>query len=204
MMREFWDERYSREDYVYGENPNAFFAQQIEKIVPGRILLPAEGEGRNAVYAATLGWQVDAFDISKAGRHKADKLAAANGVSIDYRISTLQQAAYDKHSFNALALIFAHFPLQVRMEYFPRLLQTLQPGATIILECFSKDQLLFSSKNPRAGGPKDKDLLYSKEEIKQLFADVEVMHLVETEVDLAEGDFHVGRSSVIQFVGKLP
>ena len=55
-MKEFWDSRYSAEEYVYGILPNEYFKSKLitdEK--SGNILFPAEGEGRNAVYAALKG-----------------------------------------------------------------------------------------------------------------------------------------------------
>ena len=63
-MKEFWDSRYKSEDYAYGKEPNVFFADQIGNIPPGKLLLPCEGEGRNAVFAAALGWEVDAVDFT--------------------------------------------------------------------------------------------------------------------------------------------
>jgi hypothetical protein len=45
------------------------------KLPIGSILFPAEGEGRNAVFAAKLGWAVSAFDISNEGKNKGIKLA---------------------------------------------------------------------------------------------------------------------------------
>ena len=64
------------EEYVYGTEPNQFFKEQLQKIIPaGKLLLPGEGEGRNAVYAAKLGWMVDAFDQSSVARTKALNLA---------------------------------------------------------------------------------------------------------------------------------
>jgi hypothetical protein len=59
-MNNFWDERYADEEYVYGTTPNQYFKQELEKLTPGKILLPGEGEGRNAVFAATQGWKVTA------------------------------------------------------------------------------------------------------------------------------------------------
>ncbi|HRP00579.1 MAG TPA: hypothetical protein PLN54_14190, partial [Flavobacteriales bacterium] len=64
-MKEFWDERYGAEEYAYGTAPNAWFAEQLKGLMPGSLLLPAEGEGRNAVPAARLGWKVTAFDLSE-------------------------------------------------------------------------------------------------------------------------------------------
>lgn len=50
-----------RSRIAYGTEPNAFFKAQLDQLTPGRLLLPAEGEGRNAVYAAKKGWEVAAF-----------------------------------------------------------------------------------------------------------------------------------------------
>ena len=55
-MKEFWDTRYAEIDFAYGKTPNTFFKDSIDKLTPGKLLLPADGEGRNAVYAATKGW----------------------------------------------------------------------------------------------------------------------------------------------------
>ena len=60
-MKEFWDDRYSKNEFAYGEQPNNYLKEQLEKLQVGRILFPAEGEGRNAVFAATLGWKVSSF-----------------------------------------------------------------------------------------------------------------------------------------------
>lgn len=60
-MKEFWNDRYSRNDFAYGEEPNEYFKEQLAKINPGRILLPADGEGRNGVFAAKKGWQVESI-----------------------------------------------------------------------------------------------------------------------------------------------
>jgi hypothetical protein len=70
-----WNERYGADEYVYGKEPNGFLKEFIDNHPPGKILLPAEGEGRNAVYAASKGWEVTAFDFSEEGKKKALKLA---------------------------------------------------------------------------------------------------------------------------------
>src|SRR5688572_28635163 len=84
-----WNDRYSKDEYAYGERPNNFLKEQLEKIKVGSILFPAEGEGRNAVFAATLGWNVSAFDISAEGKNKALRLAETHKVTIDYQVGEL-------------------------------------------------------------------------------------------------------------------
>ena len=86
---DFWDARYEGETYAYGTEPNAYFRQQLDALPPGRLLLLAEGEGRNAVYAAKRGWQVTAVDFSDEGRAKALRLAVAQGVRLDYQVADL-------------------------------------------------------------------------------------------------------------------
>src|SRR6478735_10933655 len=88
--KERWNERYNKTGFAYGELPNIFLKEQLEKLKAGKILFPAEGEGRNAVFAAKLGWNVSAFDISVEGKNKALQLAETNNVTIDYRLGELQ------------------------------------------------------------------------------------------------------------------
>lgn len=76
MAKAFWDQRYAEDGFVYGPHPNLFFCKELGKLKPGRLLLPGEGEGRNAVYAARRGWEVVAFDQSSEGQRKALALAA--------------------------------------------------------------------------------------------------------------------------------
>ena len=85
-MKDFWNQRYAEEEYAYGTEPNAFFKAQLDQRTPGRLLLPAEGEGRNAVYAALKGWDVVAFDQSESGKTKAMKLAHQAGVAVSYLV----------------------------------------------------------------------------------------------------------------------
>ncbi len=197
-----WDDRYSSEEFAYGVEPNAYLKQQLEKLRPGAILFPAEGEGRNAVFAAKLGWQVSAFDISAEGRKKALRLAEANNVKIDYLVSDLSGLTYVPEQFDVIALIFAHFPAEMKSAAHKTLEKFLKPGGVVIFEAFSKRHLEYLAVNEKVGGPKDINQLFSLDEIKADFPNYEIIELAETEVELNEGQFHNGRGSVIRFVGR--
>lgn len=201
-MKEFWDQRYGAEEYAYGVEPNQFLKEELERIKPGKALFPAEGEGRNAVFAAKLGWEVSAFDISESGKMKAEKLAGLKGVSLDYQIGTLEDMNYEKESFDLIVLIFAHFPKPIRSLIHAGLLELLKPGGMVILEGFSKAHLAFSTANPKAGGPKEISMLFSKEELMEEFSSLHQISLDEIEVYLNEGKFHQGQSSVIRMIGQ--
>jgi len=197
-----WDDRYSNEEFAYGEEPNNFFKEQIEKLNTGTILFPAEGEGRNAVYAAKLGWKVAAFDISEEGKNKALKLAAANNVSIDYQVGELETLNYQAEQFDAIALIYAHFPAEIKSSIHKTLDKYLRQNGIIIFEAFSKKHLEYLAINDKVGGPKDIESLFSIEEIKADFPNYEIIQLEEKEIELNEGLFHNGKGSVIRFIGK--
>jgi len=109
-----WNNRYKEDAYAFGTEPNLFFKQQLVKLHPGKILFPAEGEGRNAVHAAKLGWDVFAFDISEQGKQKALRLAAENNVHIDYQVGELPSLQYHPAQFDAVALVYAHFPAAIK------------------------------------------------------------------------------------------
>ncbi len=199
-MKEFWNERYSQPVYAYGEEPNAWFAECLRGLPPGRLLLPAEGEGRNAVHAAQQGWQVRAFDISEAGRTKAMALATKRAVTIDYRIGTLGELAPLPQDFDALGLVFAHFPAPIRAGLSRELLGHLRPGGRLIFEAFAKDQLQYQPKY-QSGGPQQAEMLYSMEEVRHEFPGVTFSVVEEVEVCLDEGPFHSGMAKVVRAFG---
>lgn len=197
-MSSQWDIRYNTDDYVYGTNANEFFKEFLKQFMhPGKVLLPAEGEGRNAVYAASKGWAVEAFDQSTVGKEKAEKLAKTSGVSISYQIADLFEFKAKAESFDLIALIYVHIPGNLKKPFFDKMMKSLKPGGFLIAEVFSKEQLSYNS-----GGPKDPDMLYSIKEIESFVKDYECIHLKEETVVLDEGLLHKGKASVIRLVCK--
>ncbi len=201
-MQDFWNERYNREEYVYGEAPNDYFRQQLAALTPGRILMPLEGEGRNAVYAAGLGWQVDAFDMSVEGKRKALLLAEKNNVAINYEVGELSDMQYAAGTYDAVALVFAHFPESRKEAYHHRLNSYVRKGGIVILEAFSKRHLQYNSVNPSAGGPRDEGMLYNEDELRNYFKDFDITELYETDTELREGAFHNGMAAVIRLTAR--
>ncbi|HLV43190.1 MAG TPA: class I SAM-dependent methyltransferase [Brumimicrobium sp.] len=201
-MEEFWNERYSKNGFAYGQEPNVFFKEELAKLKPGRILLPGDGEGRNGVYAASLGWEVESFDISSEGKHKAEQLANKHGLQINYKLGALESLSYAPESFDVIALIFTHFNPEIRAEYNKEFVDLLKPGGVIISESFSKNHIQYNTEDPKVGGPKDVRFLNSLEETNEDFSDLEVIQLMQVEERFNEGGFHVGKGEVIHFVGR--
>lgn len=198
---DFWNERYSKDEYIYGKEPNRFFAQELGRLKPGKLLLPCEGEGRNAVWAARNGWEVHAFDQSEAGRQKAMQLAREQGATIDYRILSMPELPYPTAHFDVLALIFAHFPAAHRRGWHEALGALVRPGGVVIVEAFSKKQVEYQTRYG-SGGPSDAGLLYWGDEVRNDFRAFETVSIAETEVLLQEGAHHAGPAHVVRFVGR--
>ena len=198
---DFWDERYSVSEYVYGEQPNSYLKEQLETLPVGKILFVGEGEGRNSVYAAKQGWKVSAYDLSVEGKKKAERLAYKHNVEIDYHVGELHDLDYQKEQFDVIALIFTHFPSELRTAIHNELATLLPAGGVVIMEVFSKKQLNYQIKGDNGGGPKSIDMLCSLEDIQSDFQNFKIIELEETEKHLREGDHHNGLASVIRFVG---
>ncbi|MBR9921255.1 MAG: class I SAM-dependent methyltransferase [Bacteroidetes bacterium] len=202
-MKDFWDERYGADEYAYGTEPNTFFKASLEKLkLSGKILLPAEGEGRNAVFAAQQGLDVYAFDLSEAGQKKALKLADEKGVDIHYAVGEFSHHDFAPESFDTIGLIFAHFPAEKREVYHRKLADYLKKGGIIILEAYSKEQIKYNSVNPKSGGPRNEAMLFSTGEIEKWFDHFEILLLEQRIVTFQEGLYHQGEGSVVRFIGR--
>lgn len=195
-MIDFWNHRYGETDFAYGKLPNAFLAAYLPRFEKGRLLFPAEGEGRNAVFAAQLGHQAYAFDTSIEAKNKAILLAAELDVQINYDLGHFADQKYHSHFFDGLVLIYAHFPKAGRATLHSQIIDCLKPGGFVIFEAFAQDQIRFSS-----GGPKDIEMLFSVDEIKNEFNALSFELLEKAEIDLREGMYHYGPASVIRFIG---
>lgn len=201
-MKEKWDERYKEPEFAYGKAPNVFFKEWLTKFTPGKILMPADGEGRNGVFAAQLGWQVQSFDLSSEGQTKALQLAKENNVSIDYTVGDFDQLDFETAGFDAIGLVYAHFPADKKSAFHKKLNGYLKPGGIVIFEAFSKQHLQYKKQDPKVGGPDDLGMLFSTEELAADFSNYEVLVLTEDIPVLEEGKYHQGQGSVIRFVGR--
>ena len=201
MDQSFWNARYAGAEYAYGKAPNLFLQEQLKGFSLGTLLFPCDGEGRNGVYAATLGHTVHAFDLSSEGQHKALQLAQQQSVAIHYTVSEFNNVQYPENHFDGIAIIYAHFPAPNREEYHHQLIRWLKPGGTLWLEGFSTAHTTFQAGNPHAGGPKDPSMLYTEEQLRNEFSSLHINTLKALDIDLHEGPYHHGRAAVIRLVG---
>lgn len=195
-----WNERYDTQEYVYGKSPNTFLHGSIKHLTPGgKILCVAEGEGRNAVYLATLGYQVTAVDSSSVGLAKAQKLARENNVSLTTVVADLGDFPVETEAWDGVVSIFAHLPEALRAELHNRIAKGLKPGGMLILEAYTPQQIELGT-----GGPPNAAMTMSLEKLESELPGLEFIHAVELEREVLEGSLHTGLGAVVQLIAKKP
>lgn len=195
-MKDQWNKRYSEREFIYGKEPNEFLKEELSKLPSGKILFLGEGEGRNSVHAASLGWTVDAVDYSESGKQKALLLADENKVTVNYSVADIFEYEIKEESYDAVVLIYIHVSDDVKSELHKRALKALKPSGRIILEAFEKEQIKYNS-----GGPKELDLLYGLQSIAEDFIDLDFEKFSKEIIELNEGGWHKGNAAVVRFVG---
>jgi len=194
--QDFWNSRYCEESYAYGTLPNAFIAQSLHGLIPGRIYFPAEGEGRNAVYAATKGWEVWAADQSEAGKKKAIQLAENHNVEIHYHVGNAMTYTCPA-PLDAVGFCYFHTLEAILAPMYSHIFGQLKTGGTVLLEGFSEKNLGLGS-----GGPQDLSMLFTEAKIKSLLSDFQNTKVWEECVQLNEGQYHQGTAWVIRAIAE--
>ena len=135
-----WNQRYAAENHLFGQEPNDYLRAQAHHLAPGgRVLCVADGDGRNSVWLARQGLQVDAFDISDVGVAKARQLAANAQVAVNYSVADCDQWPWPTATYDAVAAIFVQFAdPAMRERLFANMVAALKPGGVLVINLFSK------------------------------------------------------------------
>jgi SAM-dependent methyltransferase len=192
-----WDQRYSTSDYVFGTEPAAFMTEYLDRIDPGsKVLVVADGEGRNSGFLAEHGMLVTATDVSAVGVDKARRLAAERGVDVDFQVADILDWEWVPDVYDAVVAVFIQFldPGQ-RAVVFEGMQRTLRPGGRLLLHGYRPEQIEYGT-----GGPGNPAHLYDEAMLADAFAsmDVEVLRSYDTEI--SEGTGHSGMSALIDLV----
>lgn len=194
-MKDFWDERYGGEDYVYGEAPNELLVTFASRIPPGPVLLIGEGEGRNAVFLAERGHEVTAVDQSAVGLAKAQALAGRRGVQI--RTVEADLGDYEPGvGWSAIVSVWCHLPSGLRREVHAAIPASLAPGGVFFCVAYTPDQLAHGT-----GGPRDPDMLVTAADLEQELPGLRWEVLREEERVVHEGPHHHGQSAIVVGLG---
>jgi SAM-dependent methyltransferase len=194
-----WDQRFSGPDYLFGTAPNRYLASQRHLFEPGkRALAVADGEGRNSVWLAQQGLQVDAFDLSPVGVAKARGLARQGGVAVDYHVADCDGWDWQAAKYDYVVAIFIQFAdPDLRARLFANMARTLKPGGYLVLQGYTPKQLDY-----KTGGPGILEHLYTPALLREAFADLRIIELRDYEDELAEGTRHIGTSALVGLVAQ--
>jgi SAM-dependent methyltransferase len=196
-----WNQRFSGDDYLFGREPNAYLRAKAPLLpAGGSVLCVADGEGRNSVWLAEQGLQVQAFDISEVGIAKARRLASEAGVCVDYTVSDCEQWNWTAQSHDGVVAVFIQFAdPAMRARLFANMVRALKPGGVLILQGYTPRQLEYNT-----GGPGELSHLYTADLLREAFQDLRIVELIEYEAELSEGARHVGRSALLGLLATKP
>ena len=191
-----WDKEYATDEYVYGKLPNDFLNSHYDSIPKGKVLLLAEGEGRNAVFLAKLGYSVTAVDISSVGLKKAEKLAKENNVVIETICADLEVFGLGENQWDGIVSIYCHLPATLRQDLYKRIELAIKPNGIFLLEGYRPEQLDY-----KTGGPPVTSMMTSKETLIKELPNFSFSHLEAIDRVVNEGINHRGLGAVIQAIG---
>ncbi|MCH7323348.1 methyltransferase domain-containing protein [Solibacillus sp. MA9] len=193
-----WDEKFKSDTYFYGTKPNAFLEQHVNAFEQSkRIACYAEGEGRNAVFLATKGHDVTAFDYAQEGLQKTIALAKSQQVQVKTELKDLIKDSIEEDFYDGAVMIFGHFSKADQYEVLDKIVGSLKADGIFLMEVYEDAQLQYQT-----GGPKQIDFLYNESALHNWANKHDVLHFMCAEVERIEGIGHNGRSKVLQLILK--
>ncbi|MEO9139121.1 MAG: methyltransferase domain-containing protein [Jatrophihabitans sp.] len=149
----YWDGRYRVSDSVWGAAPNRWVEQEVIGMRPGTALDLACGEGRNAAWLASIGWQVIAVDFSQVALAKGAEAAATDGVTWVLDDATAFRAP---EPVDLVVVAYLQLDASSRRAAMRNAAAQLAPGGTLIVVAHDSRNLAEG-----AGGPRDREVLYT-------------------------------------------
>ena len=162
----FWDRKYETEAYIFGKEPVGFLREHIDLLPRGKALDVAMGEGRNAVFLAKNGFNVDGCDISEIAVKKALDLAKENNVKIHAFVADLETYKLPKDTYDVIACFY-----YLQRGLVPQMKEALKPDGMIIYETYT-----IENRERGFEGPKNKDYLLKPNELLDLFKDLKIIY----------------------------
>ncbi|RXJ97658.1 tellurium resistance protein [Arcobacter sp. CECT 8986] len=196
-QQEFWNKKFSKEGFFYGENANSFLKANENLLKDSKkLLFLGEGEGRNAIYfALNNSFDIEAIDASNIGLEKLQNRAK------DLKLNNILTTCMDLNEWNptkkydAILFSYLHMHEDDRDKLFKNIEDSLNTNGYFIAEVFSKKQIDYSS-----GGPKDLTLLYDENDFLNRFSNSKKVKISEEIVSLQEGNGHQGKACVIRVI----
>ncbi len=162
MEKEEWDKRYSQNDLVWGWAPNELLVNEVSDMEPGRSLDMACGEGRNAIWLASIGWKSTGIDFSSEGIKKGMQMADQLGVEVEWLEADLRKWEPPESAYDLIVSLYVHMMPDEIGKVHKNAIAALAPGGTIIVIGHDLTNL-----TEGYGGPPFPDVLFTPERIAQ-------------------------------------
>ncbi|NOR63411.1 MAG: methyltransferase domain-containing protein [Rhodobacteraceae bacterium] len=196
-----WNDRYAKPGYLFGTEPAQYLRGHKTYLRQGvTALAVADGEGRNSVFMARQGVQVTAMDSADVAVEKAQALAKAAGVEVDFNVADIGKWDWGAKAYDLVVGVFIQFVgPEGRAAQFEGMKIAVKPGGHILLHGYTPKQLEFGT-----GGPPFVENLYTEEMLREAFSDFEIVELHAYEREIDEGAGHSGMSALIDLVARKP
>ena len=159
-----WDERYAASELVWSATPNQFVAAELADLPPGRALDLAAGEGRNALWLADRGWDVTAVDFSLVGLDKGrallERQPGGRDLHVDWVHADVLSYETGPVPYDLALVAYLQLVADERRTAVRRAFGALRQGGTFFLVAHDATNI-----DEGTGGPTDRAVLYSAEEV---------------------------------------
>lgn len=141
-------------------NPSQFLVDNLKLLPKGRVLDVAMGNGRNSIYLAEEGFEVEGIDISAEAVNQALKAGVKAGAKIKATVADLEgNYELEQEAFDVI-ICFNY----LQRSLVPKIKQGVSAGGMVVYETYIVDQ-------PRFGRPKNPDYLLRHNELLDMFRD---------------------------------
>ncbi len=175
--RERWNEKYADADFTLPEEPIPELERRIGTLPEGRALDVATGDGRNAIFLAECGYDVDAIDVADAALERAAERADRRGVEVNWIRADVEEHTFEREAYDLVTVSFF-----AALGLLPELKEALAPGGVLVYE-----HHLRSSERAEVGPSSDRYRFRSNDLLRACL-DLTVMYYEERRRSVIGGD----------------
>ncbi|WP_135855191.1 class I SAM-dependent methyltransferase [Halorussus salinus] len=173
-----WDDRFRNGDYPQDPDPSPVLRRYVDSFPDGRALDVATGTGRNAVFLAEEGYQVDGIDKSGEGLRIARRNAADRGVAdrTNWIRADISSYTFPESTYDVITISFYR-----AVDRFPDVKEALAPGGVLFVQHHLR------TSDPVESGPSGDRYRFAANELLHSCLDLTVLYYDERTERRADG-----------------